>query len=327
MKNNKKIKKAVASIVACAVTCSVLPASESFAARNNNWSKPSVATGGAVDVQAPDTASHGAIGRGEWDFSDISSWMDRIDWDSIPWDSINWNDVNWDGIPWDSINWDDANWDDINWDDIDWDNISDMFPVTGGAIDGDFPHNDWSNIDWSNIYQRPVTTGGAIDTTKPEKEPSEDTQKPTTPDNGKDNTDEQKPGKDTTDVHNQPIATVTDGAVNAEVPDSKQPNNEQKPAENTVPSETVSNSAVTAPTKKKAKIKVSITRKKVKKGKKYKIKYSVVSGSGKVTFKSSNKKVATVNSKGVVTAKKKGTATITVKIANGNSKKVKITVK
>lgn len=46
----------------------------------------------------------------------------------------------------------------------------------------------------------------------------------------------------------------------------------------------------------------------------------------KVTFKSSNKKVATVSSKGKITAKKKGTATITVK-AGKKTKKIKVTVK
>ena len=46
----------------------------------------------------------------------------------------------------------------------------------------------------------------------------------------------------------------------------------------------------------------------------------------KLTWSSSNKKVAKVNSKGVVTAKKKGTATITVKTANGKTAKVKIRV-
>jgi uncharacterized protein YjdB len=47
---------------------------------------------------------------------------------------------------------------------------------------------------------------------------------------------------------------------------------------------------------------------------------------GKVTFKSSNKKIATVNSKGKVTAKKAGTVKITVKASNIN-KKVTIKVK
>ncbi|MCC8067592.1 MAG: Ig-like domain-containing protein [Clostridiales bacterium] len=46
----------------------------------------------------------------------------------------------------------------------------------------------------------------------------------------------------------------------------------------------------------------------------------------KITYKSSNKKVATVNAKGKVVAKKKGTATITIK--SGSKKvKVKVTVK
>jgi hypothetical protein len=46
----------------------------------------------------------------------------------------------------------------------------------------------------------------------------------------------------------------------------------------------------------------------------------------KATYKSSNKKVATVSSKGVVKAVKKGTSTITVKV-NGKTLKCKITVK
>ena len=64
---------------------------------------------------------------------------------------------------------------------------------------------------------------------------------------------------------------------------------------------------------------------KLKKGKKVTIKVKAAPVS-KVTFKSSNKKVATVSSKGVVKAKKKGTATITVK-CNGITRKFKITVK
>lgn len=49
--------------------------------------------------------------------------------------------------------------------------------------------------------------------------------------------------------------------------------------------------------------------------------------SKKVTWTSSNKKVATVNSKGKVTAKKPGTVTITTKTVNGKTAKCKITVK
>lgn len=46
----------------------------------------------------------------------------------------------------------------------------------------------------------------------------------------------------------------------------------------------------------------------------------------KITYASSNKKVATVSSKGVITGKKAGKATISVK-ANGKTVKVKVTVK
>ncbi|MBQ8134948.1 MAG: Ig domain-containing protein, partial [Clostridia bacterium] len=49
--------------------------------------------------------------------------------------------------------------------------------------------------------------------------------------------------------------------------------------------------------------------------------------SKKVTWTSSNKKVATVNSKGKVTAKKPGTVTITAKTVNGKTAKCKVTVK
>ena len=70
------------------------------------------------------------------------------------------------------------------------------------------------------------------------------------------------------------------------------------------------------------------TTKRIKKGKTFKIKAVATpkNTDEKITFKSSNKKVATVTSKGVVKGKKKGTATITVQ---SGSKKVtcKVTVK
>ena len=48
--------------------------------------------------------------------------------------------------------------------------------------------------------------------------------------------------------------------------------------------------------------------------------------SGKVTYKSNNKKIATVSSKGTIKGIKKGTAKITV-TCNGVTKTVKVTVK
>ena len=63
----------------------------------------------------------------------------------------------------------------------------------------------------------------------------------------------------------------------------------------------------------------------IKKGKTVAIKVKATPA-GKATYKSSNKKVATVSSKGVVKGKKKGTATITV-TCNGLKAKFKVTVK
>ena len=69
----------------------------------------------------------------------------------------------------------------------------------------------------------------------------------------------------------------------------------------------------------------------MKKGKKKTIKCTIYPANAvnkKVKFKSSNKKVATVSSKGVVKAKKKGKATITIVSAEGNvTAIVKVTVK
>ena len=74
-----------------------------------------------------------------------------------------------------------------------------------------------------------------------------------------------------------------------------------------------------------ASLKLAKTAATVKKGKTTTIKVSAVP-TGKVTYTSRNKKVATVTSKGVVKGVKKGTATITVK-CNGMTAKFKVTVK
>ena len=82
--------------------------------------------------------------------------------------------------------------------------------------------------------------------------------------------------------------------------------------------------------KKVATKKITVDKKKItlKKKKSYKIKVKLqpITASDKVTFTSSNKKVATVNAKGVVKAKKAGTAKITVK-AGKKKAIVKVKVK
>lgn len=67
---------------------------------------------------------------------------------------------------------------------------------------------------------------------------------------------------------------------------------------------------------------------KLKKGKSLRLKATVTPSTAQttLTWKSSNKKVATVTQYGLVKAKKKGTATITVKTENGKTAKVKIKV-
>lgn len=76
-------------------------------------------------------------------------------------------------------------------------------------------------------------------------------------------------------------------------------------------------------------VKVKAGKKTIKKGKTTKIKVTLSkkSASYKITYRSSNKKVATVNSKGVVKGKKKGTVKIKVKTYNGKTGTVKIRVK
>ena len=65
----------------------------------------------------------------------------------------------------------------------------------------------------------------------------------------------------------------------------------------------------------------------IKKGKSVTLKpvVSPITSQEKVTYSSSNKKIVTVNSKGVITGKKKGTAYITVK-SGKIRKKVKVVV-
>ena len=77
------------------------------------------------------------------------------------------------------------------------------------------------------------------------------------------------------------------------------------------------------------KVSVNFAKKTLKVKKKATIKVKFAKGyySNKLTFTSSNKKIATVNAKGVITAKKKGTCKITIKTYNGKKTVVKITVK
>ena len=66
----------------------------------------------------------------------------------------------------------------------------------------------------------------------------------------------------------------------------------------------------------------------LKKGNKLKLKATITKGSASaLTWRSSNSGVASVNDKGMVTALKKGTATITVRTFNGLKAKVKVMVK
>jgi hypothetical protein len=84
-----------------------------------------------------------------------------------------------------------------------------------------------------------------------------------------------------------------------------------------------------------SKIKLNAAKKTLKKSKSFTVKVktwtpakaTIAKANQKLTFKSSNKKVATVSASGKIKAKKKGKATITVKTVNGKTAKCKITVK
>lgn len=67
----------------------------------------------------------------------------------------------------------------------------------------------------------------------------------------------------------------------------------------------------------------------LKKGKKWtaSVVRTPLTATDKLTWKSSNKKVAVVSSKGKITAKKKGTAVITVRSSSGKNAKIKVTVR
>lgn len=81
--------------------------------------------------------------------------------------------------------------------------------------------------------------------------------------------------------------------------------------------------------KKPNKLKLNATTKTIKTGWKFQIKAKFPKGtaSHKLTYSSSKKSVATVSSTGKITARKKGTAIITVKTFNGKKAKMKVIVK
>ncbi len=77
------------------------------------------------------------------------------------------------------------------------------------------------------------------------------------------------------------------------------------------------------------KITLNASEKTLKAGKKFQIKPALPknTASRKITYVSNKKSVASVSQKGKVTAKKKGSAVITVKTFNGQNAKLKIIVK
>ena len=107
---------------------------------------------------------------------------------------------------------------------------------------------------------------------------------------------------------------------------------DSKPADKTTESKKDDTKPAEKPDKKTVKAKKVVVNKKrivLKKGKKVKLKAKLkpANATEKVTFKSSNKKVAKVTKNGVVKAVKKGKCKITVKTASGKKAVVKVTVK
>lgn len=105
-----------------------------------------------------------------------------------------------------------------------------------------------------------------------------------------------------------------------------------KPADKTTEGKKDDTKPAEKPDKKTVKAKKVVVNKKrivLKKGKKVKLKAKLkpANATEKVTFKSTNKKVAKVTKNGVVKAVKKGKCKITVKTASGKKAVVKVTVK
>lgn len=149
-----------------------------------------------------------------------------------------------------------------------------------------------TNTGGNTVNPQPETTKPAEETKKedpkPEETPAEDTKKEET----------KEPEKET----------------------EKEPEKEEQTEETKKPSKDK-----TGNSKKKGKLTLKKTKIVISKGQKAKIKITSTVNT-KVTYRSLNKKIAAVNSKGIVTAKKKGKAVIMVK-ANGKKKKVTVTVK
>ena len=136
------------------------------------------------------------------------------------------------------------------------------------------------------------------------------------------------------EAHKGGEATTTKRAVcevcGAEYGDLKK--EDPKPADKTTEDKKDDTKPAEKPDKKTVKAKKVVVNKKrivLKKGKKVKLKVKLkpANATEKVTFKSSNKKVAKVTKKGVVKAVKKGKCKITVKTASGKKAVVKVTVK
>ena len=136
------------------------------------------------------------------------------------------------------------------------------------------------------------------------------------------------------EAHKGGEATTTKRAVcevcGAEYGDLKQ--EDPKPADKTTEGKKDDTKPTEKPNKKTVKAKKVVVNKKrivLKKGKKVKLKAKLkpANATEKVTFKSSNKKVAKVTKNGVVKAVKKGKCKITVKTASGKKAVVKVTVK